>query len=136
VTQVSRHGVRLSEVATAAGALVAFTGSGPMLAARSQLVITGAMAVALVEGTWVARELNRRRGRPPSHAAVAAARRTPWHVLPAGLLLGRLGTTEGGLSSTEAARRVPAGSVPRTVPPCRRTGAGSSAPSSRSWPLR
>jgi magnesium-transporting ATPase (P-type) len=98
VSRVSRRSVRLAQMGTGAGALVAFTGSGSGLAGRSQLLVTGASAVALMEGTWVARELGHRR-KPPAVA------RTPWHVLPARLCLDRLGTAPGGLSTAEAARR-------------------------------
>jgi magnesium-transporting ATPase (P-type) len=97
-SRVSQHSMRLAELGTGTGALVALTGTGPALAARAQLMVTGAAAAALAEGAWTARELGRRPVPP-------AIPRTPWHVLPPKTCLDRLGSTRRGLSAGQVAQR-------------------------------
>ncbi|SBW23869.1 P-type HAD superfamily ATPase [Candidatus Protofrankia californiensis] len=96
--RVSRHAVRLAQIGSGAGALVALTGFGPQRASRSMLMVTGASALSFGDGIWAARELDRR---PPPPSIP----RTPWHVLPARRVLDQLGSSPDGLASVEAASR-------------------------------
>ncbi len=95
---VSRHAVRLAQIGSGAGALVALTGAGPRLVTRSTLMVHGATALSLGNGIRIARDLGRR-PQPPTSP------RTPWHVLPARRVLEQLGSTPDGLSRADALAR-------------------------------
>jgi len=91
---VSHRSVQLSEAGTALGAAVALGGAGPA-AARSLLAVNSAGAIALASGAWSVSELA---GRPTT----APEQRSPWHAMPADLVLDRLHSRAGGLHGHEA----------------------------------
>jgi cation-transporting P-type ATPase I len=94
----SRRGVTLAQAAAALGATLALGGSAPGAAGRSLLAVNGAGAIALATGAWQATELARRPGEAPRP-------QPPWHLMPADVVLERLGSQPGGLSGEVAARR-------------------------------
>jgi len=94
----TQRGLRLSQAASALGAAVAFGGPAPGAAGRSLLAVNAGAALALAGGAWSAIELGRR-------PAPAPPPRTPWHAMPAGMVLDRLRSGPGGLSSEDARRR-------------------------------
>ena len=96
--EATRRGVKISQAASALGAAVAFGGAAPRAAGRSLLAVNGGAAAALVSGAWSAAELARRPVPVP-------ASRTPWHAMPAELVLDRLQSAPSGLSSKEARAR-------------------------------
>ncbi len=109
----ARRGVWLAQAGTALGAAAALGGGAPGAAGRSLLAVNGAAAAALASGAWSAAELGRRPIPVP-------APRTPWHAMPAEVVLTRLRTGPAGLSSEDARarwlpddRRPPAPSLPR-----------------------
>ncbi|WP_239341476.1 HAD-IC family P-type ATPase [Frankia sp. CiP3] len=96
--RASRHAVRLAQIGSGAGALIALTGIGPQRATRSTLMVHGATALALGNGIRIAHDLGRR---PPPPTTP----RTPWHVLPARRVLERLDSGPDGLSTADALPR-------------------------------
>ena len=110
---VSHRGVALAEGGTALGVALAFGGTAPGAAGRSLLAVNGAAAIALTSAAWSAAELARR-------PVAAPPPRTPWHAMPAQLVLDRLQSRAAGLASEDARRRwhpderqPPAPSLPR-----------------------
>jgi cation-transporting P-type ATPase I len=94
----SDRAVRLSQAGTALGAALALGGAGPGAATRSLVAVNGAGAIALAAGTWSAAALARRPASPPAQSP-------PWHAMPTDLVLRRLLSQPGGLSSDEARSR-------------------------------
>ncbi|GAB3819778.1 hypothetical protein GCM10027605_74480 [Micromonospora zhanjiangensis] len=105
--QVARHSVRLAAAGTGVGVLAALTGSRERLPRRTVDAVNGAAGVALANGCWQARRLPGRPAEKPKPAP-------PWHLMPVDVVLARLRTDPGGLSTEEANRRARS-----------RTGAGS-----------
>jgi magnesium-transporting ATPase (P-type) len=110
---VSHRGVTLAQAGTALGAALAFGGTAPGASSRSLLAVNGAAAIALTSGAWSVAELARR-------PAAAPPSRTPWHAMPAEVVLERLQTRPSGLDGEDARRRwhpderqPPAPSLPR-----------------------
>ncbi len=95
---VSHRGVTLSEAGTALGVALAFGGTAPGASGRSLLAVNGAAAIALTSGAWSAAELARR-------PAAAPPPRTPWHAMPAEVVLERLRSRPAGLGGEDARRR-------------------------------
>ncbi|MDN3356956.1 cation-translocating P-type ATPase [Actinomadura sp. DC4] len=103
----SSRAARIAEVGSAAGALLAATGTPQNAARRAQLAIDMAALSALATGTWAGLAAARR-------PVAVPADRTPWHAWPAQAVLDRLDSTSAGISATEAEHR--------------RTRAGNGAP--------
>ncbi len=94
----SRHGVTLTQAGTVLGAAAAFAGTAAGAANRSLLAVNAAAAAALASGAWSAAELGRR----PAPVVVP---RTPWHAMPADLVLDQIHASPEGLSSQDARER-------------------------------
>ena len=119
---VSHRGVALSQAGTALGVALAFGGTPPGASGRSLLAVNGAGAIALTSGAWSAAELARR-------PAAAPPPRTPWHAMPADVVLDRLRAGLPGLATrTRGAAGTPTSG---SRPSCR-----CRAPSSLSSPTR
>jgi cation-transporting ATPase I len=96
---VSHRGVQLARGGTVLGAAMAAGGRAPRLSRRSLLAVTAASAASLGQGVWAATEVGRRPVSPP-------VSRTPWHAMPADVVLRRLDvSTEAGLDPGEVRRR-------------------------------
>jgi cation-transporting ATPase I len=96
--EASARAARIAEVGSAAGALLAATGTPQNSARRAQLAIDMAAMSALATGTWAGLAVSRR-------PVAAPADRTPWHAWPAQAVLDRLDSTLSGISEAEAVRR-------------------------------
>ena len=94
---VGRH-IVLAGAGTALGTLVALTSDRARLPDRTLLAVNGAAAVALIHGVWRARQV-------PAGAAAPSGVPVPWHLMPVGTVLHRLGTDRAGLTMGEARRR-------------------------------
>ncbi|MEW2359172.1 HAD-IC family P-type ATPase, partial [Spirillospora sp. NPDC029432] len=95
---VSELGVTLCRSGAGVGALLALTGPPGRAAGRAMSAVHGAAGVAMVQGAWRAREVMRREPAPAPPA-------TPWHALPAEIVLERLGSRAEGLTDEEAGVR-------------------------------
>jgi cation-transporting P-type ATPase I len=95
---VNRDSTMLAKAASGIGAVNALNTPFRSASRAMRAVNTGA-ALAFADGTVRARRLR--------HGHVRDAPRTtaPWHLLPADLVLDRLGTAPGGLTDDEARRR-------------------------------
>ncbi|HEY8374224.1 MAG TPA: HAD-IC family P-type ATPase [Pseudonocardiaceae bacterium] len=103
----SRRTSGLAALGCAAGALLSLF--GPAATSQDRATLPGALATLLSFATaswWGATEARRPAPRP--------APTTPWHLLPASLVLDRLDSSPQGLSDEEAERRV--GSSEETEP--------------------
>ncbi|MBO0823105.1 MAG: HAD-IC family P-type ATPase, partial [Actinobacteria bacterium] len=94
----SHRGVRLSQAGATLGTVLAFGGTAPGAARRSLLAVNGAGAIALAAGAWSVTGLARHRATPPLPGP-------PWHAMPTDLVLDRLKSMPGGLSSDKARAR-------------------------------
>jgi cation-transporting ATPase I len=95
---VSRRGVTLSQAGSALGVALAFGGAAPGASSRSLLAVNGAGAIALTSGAWSAAELAR-------SPVAAPPPRTPWHAMPADVVLERLHSRPAGLDTEDARQR-------------------------------
>ena len=106
--KVVRDATMLAKAAGGIGAVNALNtpaGSPAGPAARSLRAVNTSAAMAFVDGTWRAGQLRRAKanGTPSTRAS------TPWHLMPADVVLDRLGTGRDGLSDAAAGRRPAAG---------------------------
>ncbi|SHF13390.1 cation-translocating P-type ATPase [Streptoalloteichus hindustanus] len=96
--QVTRDGVRLSQIATGIGGILALRGGQAQPSAASLRSVNAGAALAFVDGLWRAHHLHTR----PAPPVVSD---TPWHLMPAEAVLRRLDTGADGLSDAEVRRR-------------------------------
>ncbi|MEU8570017.1 cation-translocating P-type ATPase [Streptomyces pathocidini] len=96
--QVDRDSSVLAAGGSGVGAVAALQAPPAQACARGQAAGNTAGAVAFCLGVWRARQLL-------SKPVTPAVSTVPWHLMPAALVLDRLGTTEHGLSAEEAAAR-------------------------------
>ena len=94
----SARAARIAEIGSAAGALLAATGTPQNAARRAQLAIDAAALSALATGTWAGLSAGRR-------PVAVPADRTPWHAWPAQAVLDRLDSSLAGISAAEAEHR-------------------------------
>ncbi|ANN17707.1 haloacid dehalogenase [Amycolatopsis orientalis] len=111
---VVRDSTRFATIASGIGAVTALSARRKPAAGSLRAVNAGAL-MAFSDGIWRARNLTGARKTAPA-ARVAP----PWHLMPAELVLDRLGSDPRGLAEDEARRRAPAG----------RTGGGGGATTS------
>jgi cation-transporting ATPase I len=96
--QIAKQSVNIALGAATLGALVSAGGRGPMTTGRVLTVVNTASLLAMLNGARVARA--------SAHRVLSRPRdRTPWHALASPVVLVKLGTTEQGLSRSEAAQR-------------------------------
>ena len=96
--EASSRSARIATVGSAAGALLAATGTPGRSAQRAQLAVDMAGVSAMAVGTWTGLTLARR-------PTTVAADRTPWHAWPAKAVLARLDSSTSGLGLEESLRR-------------------------------
>ncbi|MTE18038.1 HAD-IC family P-type ATPase [Streptomyces sp. TRM43335] len=96
--QVDHESRFLAAGGSGVGAVAALQARGGQSTARGAAAGTAAGTAAFCLGTWRARQLLARPVTPPVET-------TPWHLMPADRVLGRLGVTEEGLSREEAEER-------------------------------
>lgn len=108
---VSRRSVRVALGGASVAATVALTAPPFRAGARTLSVVNGAAVLSFASGTWSALELSHRPLSPPVD-------RTPWHAMPPSAVLHVLGSSEHGLATAEARRRLAAAARhERTVQP-------------------
>ncbi len=94
----SMRASRIAVVGSAAGGLLAATGTPERAARRARLAVDAAAVSAFVVGTWSGLSAGRRRAPLPTD-------RTPWHAWPAQAVLDRLDSSLEGIGEDEAAQR-------------------------------
>jgi cation-transporting P-type ATPase I len=94
----SQRAAQLAHAGTAIGAALALGGARPTATRRSLLAVNAAAAVSLVTGAWSARELT-------DLPVTVPAQLPPWHAMPVDIVLARLRTRSGGLTTEEASQR-------------------------------
>ena len=94
----ARRAMNLALGGTAVGGALAAGGPRPAAARRSLLAVNGAAAAALAASAWSVSELARM-------PASAPAPPPPWHAMPAEVVLAKLASRPGGLTSREARKR-------------------------------
>jgi cation-transporting ATPase I len=97
-SEVTRQSVALSAAGSGIGALLAFGGLRGRAAGRASSAVNLAAVAAMANGIRAAAYLGRHGGRVPADP-------TRWHELGVDEVLDRLGSTTGGLSPEEVARR-------------------------------
>lgn len=106
---VSRDSVRLAQAGTVVGAVAALMGSPRAGASRSMLAVNAASAVSLIMAVRAAVQL----GRQPIVPGVSSV---PWHAMPPGAVLQRLGSSPGGLTVEQVRVRQIQGGRPDAAP--------------------
>ncbi len=96
--EASRRSARIATVGSAAGALLAATGTPESSARRAQFAVDMAAASALAVGTWSGMAVAHRPAAVPTD-------RTAWHAWPAQMVLDRLDSSTSGIELEEALRR-------------------------------
>ena len=96
--EASARAARIAVVGSAAGALLAATGTPERSARRAQLAVDTAAVSALALGTWSGLSAGRR-------PAPLPADRTAWHAWPVQAVLDRLDSSMAGIAKEEADRR-------------------------------
>ncbi|MCE7000260.1 cation-translocating P-type ATPase [Saccharothrix sp. S26] len=97
--RVTRDAIMLAQAASGIGAVSALSTRGPAPARNAARAVDGASAIAFADGVWRAKRL------PGGRAVVAPATSQPWHLMPADVVLDRLGSGRDGLAEREARRR-------------------------------
>lgn len=96
--KASRRSAQMAIAGATAGSLLSMLGPAQSAPARAQVPVQVAALLALAAGTWWGT-------RPMRIPAPVPVTRTPWHAMPANIVLDRLGTSPDGLDAEEAARR-------------------------------
>lgn len=106
---MSRDGARLAQAGTAVGMVAAAMGRPNAGASRSMLAVNGASAVSLVLAVRAAVRLGR-------HPVVPGVSAVPWHAMPPGAVLQRLGTSPEGLTVEQVRSRQVQGGLSDPAP--------------------
>ncbi|MFC0436989.1 cation-translocating P-type ATPase [Kutzneria buriramensis] len=96
--KASRRSAQMAIAGATAGSLLSMLGPAQSAPGRAQVPVQVAALLALAAGTWWGT-------RPMRMPAPVPVTRTPWHAMPANIVLDRLGTSPDGLDAEEAARR-------------------------------
>ncbi|RJQ77734.1 HAD family hydrolase [Pseudonocardiaceae bacterium YIM PH 21723] len=97
-TRVDEDSIKLAAGGSGVGAVAALATTGPRIASRALFAGNAAAAVAFAGGRWRAHQVLSRPITPPVSS-------TPWHLMPAEVVLDRLGAGPEGLSHQEIRRR-------------------------------